>query len=80
MRFEIIVRLKPEVLDPEARAIQESLNSKYPDSISHVSMSRRFEVEVNTTKESDGSKLAQEIAQNYLANPVSESFEVRALS
>lgn len=80
MRFEIIVQLKPEVLDPEARAIIERLNSRYPEAIDGISIARRFELTIKVAKEAEGIELATEIAKNYLANPVSESFTVRVLS
>lgn len=75
-RYEIIVEFKPEVLDPQARAIKESLAHLGYEGLSELKVSKRFIVEL--TGEHTDSK-AESIARDVLANPVSESYHIRQL-
>jgi phosphoribosylformylglycinamidine synthase subunit PurS len=77
MKFEIIIAKKSEVLDPEARAILGSLHSLGYEAVSDCLISRRFVLDVNCQSQEEGMKLIHEIGQKVLANPVSETFEVR---
>ena len=78
MKFEIIVQLKREVLDPEGRAIQETLGRLGFRALKGVTVSKRYEVELEGT-EADAQSAVKQIAGEYLANPVSETFEIRKL-
>lgn len=74
MTYEVIVELKKEVLDAEGRAIKESLNRLGYQALSGVKVSKRFVIEL----EADEAK-ANEIANEFLANPVSENYTIRKL-
>ena len=78
MDFEVLVQLKGEVLDPEGRAIEETLRAQGIDDVAGVFVAKRYVVSfANDTKNPD--KLIQEIAASYLANPVSQTFKVKRL-
>ena len=78
MKFEIIVQLKREVLDPEGRAIQETLGRLGFRALKGVVVSKRYELEFSGS-EAEGQEAAKKIAAEYLANPVSETFEIRKI-
>ena len=75
MKYEVVVGLKPEVLDPEGRAIQETLNRLGHGGVKSVAVTKRFVLEL----ESGGQELVQQVAKDFLANPVSETFTIREL-
>ncbi len=76
--FEVVVRLKPEVLDPEARAIQETLTRIGYEGVKAVQVSKRYILTVDD-QSGQGASLAEAVAREFLANPVSETFQVRKL-
>ncbi len=78
MNFEVIVKLKKEVLDPEGRAIQETLTRLGEKSVKTVTVSKRYVLEVEGSSLS-AEELVGRVAKEYLANPVSETYEVRKL-
>ena len=78
MTYEVIVQLKKEVLDPEGRAIQESLGRLGFRALKGVTVSKRYVLDVEGS-EADAMKMAEGIAREYLANPVSETFQIRKL-
>ena len=78
MRYEICVELKPEVLDTEGRAIQESLRRLGHKDLSSLKVTKRFVVEFDN-KCSDPEKVAEKIAHDYLANPISEQYQIKRI-
>ncbi len=78
MQYEIIVQLKKEVLDPEGRAIRESLNRLGFNSLKNITVSKRYVVEIDDKSESPDN-LADQVAKEYLANPVAETYSVKRL-
>ena len=76
--YEVIVRLKPEVLDPEARAIQETLTRIGFAGVKGLQVSKRYVLSIEDHG-ANAAGHAEQIAREYLANPVSETFQIRKL-
>jgi phosphoribosylformylglycinamidine synthase PurS subunit len=80
MDFEILVQLKGEVLDPEGRAIQETLQAQGISGVSSVQVSKRYVLSFSpdiSTAESE--RLANKVAESYLSNPVAQTYSLRKL-
>jgi phosphoribosylformylglycinamidine synthase subunit PurS len=75
-RVVVDVMLKPEILDPQGKAVQGALPRLGFEGVSEVRQGKRFELEVEG--DVTGERLAQvhEIAETLLSNPVIEDFEV----
>ncbi len=80
MIFEVLVQLKGEVLDPEARAIRETLTSQGIKGIKDLSIAKRYQLDLDVAGEGEGVDKATKIASTYLANPVSETFAVKRVT
>lgn len=78
-KYEIIVQLKKEVLDPEGRAIQETLGRLGFHTLKGVEVSKRYVVEIQPEGSADGTPTAEKIAREFLANPVSETVTIKRL-
>jgi phosphoribosylformylglycinamidine synthase len=76
--YEIVVQLKKEVLDPEGRAIQETLGRLGFHALKGVTVSKRYVVDLEDAG-GKGGELAERIAREFLANPVSETYRVSKL-
>ena len=75
-RVVVDVMLKPEILDPQGKAVHGALPSLGVTGVTDVRQGKRFELEVD---ELTDERLAQihDIAEKLLSNPVIEDFEVR---
>ena len=75
-RVVVEVMPKPEILDPQGKAVHGALPRLGFDGILDVRQGKRFELEV---AETDDATLAEvrEIAETLLSNPVIEDFAVR---
>ena len=81
MEYEVLVQLKKEVLDPEGRAIQETLSRHGHTSVNSVVVSKRFVLEIDPSKSTRPTdEIVTEIAKDFLANPVSQTVTIRNLS
>jgi phosphoribosylformylglycinamidine synthase subunit PurS len=67
------VMLKPEILDPQGQAIVRALPSLGFSEVSAVRQGKHFELEVDGP---DPEKIARQVAETLLANPVIEDFSV----
>ena len=75
-RVVVDVKLKPEILDPQGRAVMGALSRLGLTGVADVRQGKQFVIEING--ELDDTKLAQihEIASTLLSNPVIEDFTV----
>ncbi len=75
-RVIVDVMPKPEILDPQGKAVHGALPRLGFTSVTDVRQGKRFELEVPDTDEATLDQV-REIAGTLLSNPVIEDFEVR---
>ncbi len=73
----VLVRLKEEVLDPQGDAVRRALTKLGFEGVTRVRVGKLIELEVDDS-EADGlgPRLAK-MADDILANPVTEDYEVK---
>ena len=76
MRARVFVTLKPSVFDPQGKTIADALHSLGYTGVGDVRQGKFFELEVNAASADQAKKLASEVADKVLANPVIESYRV----
>ena len=76
MRARVFVTLKPSVFDPQGRTIAEALRSLGYDTVDDVRQGKYFELDLQTTETADARRVAAEVADKVLANPVIESYRI----
>jgi phosphoribosylformylglycinamidine synthase len=75
-RVIVDVMPKPEILDPQGKAVHGALPRLGFDGILEVRQGKRFELEVSEADEATLSEVHQ-IAETLLSNPVIEDYAVR---
>ena len=76
MKIKVIVTLKNGVLDPQGRAIQQTLNGMNFDKVSDVRQGNFFEIEVKENDETKAKSLVDEMCKKLLANLVIEDYKI----
>ena len=76
MKIKIIVTLKNGVLDPQGKAIQQTLNGMAFDNVSEVRQGKYFDIEVNEADESKAKSQVEEMCKRLLANLVIEDYKI----
>lgn len=77
---KIIVEVmpKPEILDPQGRAIQGVFNRDGHESVIAVRQGKRFEISVTGPITDELLDEIEELAANVLSNPVIETYAIYA--
>ncbi len=76
MKARVFVTLKPSVFDPQGQTITDALHSLGYTGVADVRQGKFFELNVNAASADQAKKLASEVADKVLANPVIESYRV----
>jgi len=76
MRARVFVTLKPSVFDPQGKTIADALQSLGYAGVADVRQGKYFELDIATSEAAQAQKLAAEVADRVLANPVIESYRV----
>jgi phosphoribosylformylglycinamidine synthase len=70
------VTLKPDVLDPQGKAIQHACGTLGYAGITGVRQGKLFEVQLEASSEPAARRLVSELCDKLLANPVIEDYEI----
>ena len=76
MKVKVIVTLKKGVLDPQGKAIQQTLNGMNFDNVSEVRQGKFFEIEVKENDETKAKTLVDDMCKKLLANMVIEDYKI----
>ena len=77
-RYVVDVMPKPEILDPQGKAVLGALPRLGFDGVVDVRQGQRFEVEVDGDASEEMLAEVRKMAETLLSNPVIEDFSVTA--
>ena len=80
VRVVVDVMPKPEILDPQGKAVQGALPRLGFAGVSEVRQGKRFELELEGEATEERLEQVRQMAETLLSNPVIEDFAVRVLS
>ena len=76
MKIKVIVTLKSGVLDPQGKAIQQTLNGMGFPSVKDLRQGKYFDIDIDESDEQKAKQSAEEICKKLLANQVIEDFKI----
>ena len=76
MKVKVIVTLKNGVLDPQGKAIQQTLNGMEFPEVNQIRQGKYFDIEVNESDESKAKLQVEEMCKKLLANLVIEDYKI----
>ncbi len=76
-RVVVEVMLKPEILDPQGKAVHGALPRLGFDGVTDVRQGKRFELELDGDATPERLEQVRALAEPVLSNPVIEDFSVR---
>lgn len=78
MKATVLVRLKSEVLDPQGDAVRRALGKLGFEGVKGVRVGKLIEIDMDDTSESSALRgKLEKMADEMLANPVIEDFEIK---
>ena len=76
MKLKVIVTLKDGVLDPQGKAIQQTLNGMSFSEVKEVRQGKYFDIEVSSNDEKKAKAKVEEMCKKLLANLVIEDYKI----
>ena len=76
MKIKVIITLKRGVLDPQGKAIEQTLNGMNFKNVDEVRQGKFFEIEVKENDESKAKSLVDDMCKKLLANLVIEDYQI----
>ena len=76
MKIKVIVTLKNGVLDPQGKAIQQTLNGMGFSVVNEVRQGKYFDIEVNEKDEQKAKIKVEDMCKQLLANLVIENYKI----
>ena len=77
-RFEVLVSLRPGLLDPQGKAVEGSLPAMGWTNVTGVRVGKHVELTVDAETEQEARAQVEEMARRLLSNPVIEDFRILA--
>ena len=76
MKISIIVTLKEEVLDPQGKVIQQTLDNMGFKGVSNIRQGKYFELDVDENNFQKAKLRADELCKKLLANLIIENYQI----
>ena len=76
MKISLIITLKKDVLDPQGKVIQQTLNGMGFEGISEVRQGKYFEIDTNESDKKKAEEKVEEMCKKLLANLVIENYKI----
>ena len=76
MKIKVVVTLKDGVLDPQGKAIQQTLNSMGFPNVNEVRQGKYFEIDIEEKNQNKAEEKAAEMCDKLLANLVIEDYKI----
>ena len=76
MKFSVKVTLKKDVLDPQGKVVQQTLQNMGMHTLKTLRQGKYFEIEVNENEEAKAKNKVEDMCKKLLVNLIIEEFEI----
>ena len=76
MKFSVTVTLKGDVLDPQGKVVQNTLQKLGMDNLKSIRQGKYFEIELNDNDQNKAEKKVDDMCKKLLANLIIEDYKV----
>jgi len=76
MKISVIITLKKDVLDPQGKVINQTLDGMGFDDVNEVRQGKYFEIDTKENDPTKAKRLVEEMCKKLLANLVIENYKI----
>ena len=76
MKFSVTVTLKKDVLDPQGKVVQNTLQNLGMDNLKSIRQGKYFEIELNDIDKNRAEKKVNDMCKKLLANLIIEDYKI----
>ena len=79
MKFAVIITLKKDVLDPQGKVIEQTLQSMGVNSLKNLRQGKYIELELNETDEKKAYNSIEDMCKKLLVNLIIEEYKIKKI-
>jgi len=79
LKFSVTVTLKKDVLDPQGKVVQNTLQNLGMDNLKSVRQGKYFELEINENDQAQAEKKVDDMCKKLLANLIIEDYKINKI-
>ena len=79
LKFSVTVTLKKEVLDPQGKVVQNTLNSLGVSNLKSIRQGKYFEIEIDETDQNLAEKKVNQMCEKLLVNLIIEDYKINRI-
>ena len=79
MKFSVTITLKKDVLDPQGKVVQNTLNNLGMSNLRNIRQGKFFEIEVDENDEKKAEEKINEMCEKLLVNLIIENYSIKRL-
>ena len=79
LKLAVTVTLKKDVLDPQGKVIQQTLQNMGFDTLKSLRQGKYFEVEINENNEEEIKKKVEDMCKKLLVNLIIEDYKINLI-
>ena len=79
MKFSVIITLKKDVLDPQGKVVQNTLQNLGMKSLKSIRQGKYFEIEINDNDQNKAENNINEMCKKLLANLIIEDYKINKI-
>tara|TARA_B100001057_G_scaffold156778_1_gene157323 strand:- start:591 stop:833 length:243 start_codon:yes stop_codon:yes gene_type:complete len=76
MKISAIITLKKDVLDPQGKVIQQTLDGMGFQDINEIRQGKYFEIDIKENDPTKAKKIVEDMCKKLLANLVIENYQI----
>ena len=79
LKFSVTVTLKKDVLDPQGKVVQNTLQNLGMDNLKSIRQGKYFELEVNDSDQTQAEMKVDDMCKKLLANLIIEDYKINKI-
>ena len=79
MKFSVTVTLKKDVLDPQGKVVQNTLQNLGMSDLKNIRQGKYFEIEIEESDQNKAKKKVDDMCKKLLANLIIEDYKINII-
>ena len=79
MKFSVTVTLKKDILDPQGKVVQNTLQNLGMSDLKNIRQGKYFEIEIEENDRNEAKKKVDDMCKKLLANLIIEDYKINII-
>ena len=79
MKFAVIITLKKDVLDPQGKVVEQTLQNMGINSLKNLRQGKYIEIELNETDDKKAHSIVEDMCNKLLVNLIIEEYKIKKI-